>query len=192
MRVIVSQLEKQYPKENRQAGATVYFLRDEVSAQSKLLLGALVGAALCVLLIACTNLANLLLARSLARHKELSVRMALGAGRVRLVRQMITESLVLATAGGALGVAIATSAVPMLARLVPSNLPIAEAPSLDLRVLGFAAILTAITGIAFGVIPALRVSRRADLAGLREGSRSEADAKRVCARCWSSLKLPSR
>lgn len=170
--VVAAQLEKQYPKENRQTGATVYFLHDEYSDRSMLLLEALIGAAFCVLLIACTNLANLLLARAMTRHKELSVRMALGAGRVRLVRQMITESLLLAFAGGLLGVAIATAAVPALARLIPTGLPISDSPSLDLRILAFAALLTAVTGLAFGVIPAWRVSRGSDLTGLREGSRS--------------------
>jgi putative ABC transport system permease protein len=147
-------------------------MRDDVGPQTRLLLGTLGGAAFCVLLIACTNLANLLLARALARRKELSVRMALGAGRERLVRQMITESLVLAVLGGALGVCVAIAAVPLLSRLTPTNLPIAEVPPTDFRLLGFAALITLITGAIFGLIPALRVSGRGDLSGLREGSRS--------------------
>ena len=130
------------------------------------------GAALCVLLIACANLANLLLARALARQKELAVRAAMGAGRERLVRQLVTESLVLAALGGGLGVLAAVAAVPLLARLVPSSLPIAQAPSVDLRVLIFAALLTGLTGVGFGVFPALRASGGADLSGLREGARA--------------------
>jgi predicted permease len=170
--VIFGQLERQYPKENKDTRANVYLMRDDVGPQTRLLLGTLGGAALCVLLIACTNLANLLLARALARRKELSVRLALGAGRERLVRQMITESLVLAVLGGALGVCVAIAAVPLLARLTPTNLPIAEVPPTDFRLLGFAALITLITGTIFGLIPALRVSGRGDLSGLREGSRS--------------------
>ncbi len=170
--VIFGQLERQYPKEDKDTRANVYLMRDDVSLQTRLLLGTLGGAAFCVLLIACTNLANLLLARALARRKELSVRMALGAGRERLVRQMITESLVLAVLGGVLGVGVAIAAVPLLARLTPTNLPIAEIPPVDFRVLGFAALITLITGAIFGLIPALRVSGRGDLSGLREGSRS--------------------
>jgi len=169
--VIAAQLRRQYPKELEHAGAAVNFLRDdEITDQRRLLLLALAGAALCVLLIACSNLANLLLARALARQKELAVRAALGAGRERLIRQLGTESMVLALAGGLLGVLLAGLALPLLTKLVPS-LPISGMPSIDFRVLGFAAILTALTGIGFGVVPALRVGRT-DLTGLREGSRS--------------------
>jgi len=172
MKVVTGQLERQYPKENVNTGATVNRLRDELSRNSRGLLWALSAAAICVLLIACTNLANLLLARGLARQKELAVRTAIGAGRERLVRQMITESLLLAFAGGGLGVLVAMAALPLMARLVPSRLPIAGLPAIDLRVLMFAGLLTLITGIAFGVGPAWRMGRGADLSGLREGSRA--------------------
>jgi putative ABC transport system permease protein len=172
MKVVTGQLERQYPRENLDTGATVNPLRDDLSRNSRGLLWALSGAAICVLLIACTNLANLLLARGLIRQKELAVRAAIGAGRERLVRQMVTESLLLAFAGGALGVLVAIVALPLMARLVPSTLPIAGMPAIDVRVLLFAGLLTLITGIAFGVAPAWRMGRIADLSGLREGSRA--------------------
>ena len=172
MTLIAAQLERQYPKENDKTGATVLRLRDELSKQSRLLLWALCGASLCVLLIACANLANLLLARALARHKELAVRAALGAGRERMIRQMLTESLTLAMVGGALGVLLAMVATPLLGSLVPNRLPTAEMPTIDPRMLAVAAVLTTITGVLFGIVPALRVSGRADLVGLREGARS--------------------
>lgn len=172
MRAIAGQLARAYPRELARTGATVRLMRDQVSRQTMLMLQALLGAAGCVLLVACTNLANLLVARALSRRKELAVRAAIGAGRERLVRQVLTESLTLALAGGGLGLAIAYWALPLLARLVPVTLPIAEVPSIDLRVLAFAVTVTIATGIAFGVIPAFRVCKRKDSADLREGNRS--------------------
>ncbi|HEX3746579.1 MAG TPA: ABC transporter permease [Bryobacteraceae bacterium] len=177
MAVVTAQLERQFPKENEKTRANVYLLRDDVSVQSKLLLYALVGAAICVLLIACTNLANLLLVRALVREKELAVRTAIGAGRERLVRQLTTESLVLAAAGGALGLVAAGLTVPLLARLIPTTLPMEQASAFDWRVLLFAAALTALTGIFFGVAPAWRVCRTADLTALREGARAGSGKK---------------
>src|ERR1039457_118322 len=171
MGVVAGLLETQYP-ENKQTTASVYRLRDDMPQQSRLLLLALSGAAICVLLIACANLANLLLARGLARQRELAVRAAMGAGRERLVRQLVTESLVLALAGGAPGVLVAAAAVPLLARLVPASLPIAQSPSIDLRVLIFAGLVSGLTGIGFGVLPALRACRHSDFSALREGTRA--------------------
>ncbi|MGH7653440.1 MAG: ABC transporter permease [Gemmatimonadaceae bacterium] len=172
MNVIAASLAQRFPKENAGIGATVNTIREELSSQSELMLLALCGAAVCVLLIACANLANLLIARSLVRRRELDVRLALGAGRERLVRQLLTESLVIALLGGMLGVAIASVSVPLLSRLVPTSLPLAGAPSVDLRVLVVAGLVSALTGIAFGVFPALRASSSGNLAGLREGARS--------------------
>ena len=172
MSVITAQLCRQYPKEMAQHGATVNPLHEELSESSRMLLVALSGAAICVLLIACANLASLLLARGLARKKELAVRTALGAGRERLIRQLVTESLVLAVSGGALGVLGALGSIPLLAKLVPMSLPVNQTPSVDWRVLAFAALLTFLTGIAFGVIPALRAGGSVDLGGLRDGVRA--------------------
>lgn len=171
MAVIAQRLEREYPQENAQTGVTVSTLRDEASRQSRLLLAALSGASICVLLIACANLASLLLARALARRGELTVRAALGAGRERLARQLVTESLVLAVMGGVLGVLLAALAVPLLAVLAPTYLPVGEATALDRRVLGFAALVTGLTGLGFGVFPALRLGRDTDIGGLREGAR---------------------
>jgi predicted permease len=168
---ITEQLERRYPKENSRTRATVIPLRGELSPQTRLLLTALFGASLSVLLIACTNLASLLLTRVLGRRCELAVRTALGAGRERLVRQLLTESVLLSALGGVIGVAIAVAAMPLLARLVPLTLPMGE-PTVDLRVLLFATLVTCGTGLGFGIIPALRVCRRPDMTDLREGMRS--------------------
>ena len=184
LRLLAAQIERQYPKELKNVSAGAYNLHDDaISEQSKTMLVALLGASLCVLLIACTNLANLLLARSLARRKELAVRRALGAGRERLVRQLLTESLLLAMAGGALGMLIAVTATPLFAALVPTNLPVVALPSADWRVLSFGALATVLTGVAFGVLPALKATGGADL---REGSRSGVGGKkeRLRGRWW--------
>jgi putative ABC transport system permease protein len=165
-------LSKMYPKDNAEIAAVIIQLRDELSSQSRMLLFALAGASLCVLLIACTNLASLLVARATVRVREMAVRTAMGAGRERLVRQMLTESLLIALIGGGLGLLVAIAAVPMAVKLVPTALPIAEVPAMDLRMLAMAAIVTLGTGIGFGVLPAFRAVRQAASAGLREGARA--------------------
>ncbi|MGH7581355.1 MAG: ABC transporter permease [Gemmatimonadales bacterium] len=177
--VIAARLEQEYPRENEKTGATVLRLRDYLPERSRLLLLALCGAALCILLIACANLANLLLARTLARQKELALRTALGAGRERLVRQLLTESVLLAALGGGLGVLVAAGALPLLGRLVPDTLPIGHTPSLDLRVLLFAGLVTGVTAVGFGVLPALRAGRDTGLEGLREGARAGGRKQRL-------------
>ena len=164
-------LEQQYPRENENGGAYVVLAKDAISERARLLVLALCGAALCILLLACANLASLLLARGLNRAREIAVRTALGAGRERLIRQLITESVSLAAIGGLVGVGLAAAGVPLLAQLVPATLPIGAHPTVDLRVLGFAAALIAITGLTFGIAPALRTGQ-GTFDALRDGTRS--------------------
>jgi predicted permease len=173
MDILAARSKQQFPAENKDVGAILTRLEDDgVSQQARLLVYALLGAAGCVLLIACANLANLLLARALERRRELAVRTAMGAGRERMIRQLITESLLLALAGGVLGVAIAYAGVPLLSRLVPTALPLASEPTVDLRVMLFSIALTIVTGLAFGLAPLLRTGGEADLGGLRDGART--------------------
>lgn len=172
MDVLAARLKQSYPKENEHTGARVLRLRDELSQQTRTVFIALLGAAGCVLLIACANLTNLLLARAIARRREMAVRVALGAGRERVLRQLLTESLLLTGCGGIFGVVLATAILPILARLVPTGLPVAETPSLDLRVLTFAAAITLVTGVVFGVAPMLQRRRDRPTDGLRDDARS--------------------
>lgn len=160
------------PKEAEGLAAVMIDLRDEISPQSRTLLLAMTGAAICLLLIACTNLASLTIARATTRARELAVRTALGAGWRRLVRQLLTESVVIAIVGGALGLALAVSTIPMAARLVPTALPIAEVPGIDLRMLAIALIAALGTGIGFGVLPAFSAARRAAGGGMQETART--------------------
>lgn len=169
--LIAKRLQQQYP-ENKDIGIHVWRVRDEVGERAKMLVLALCGAALCILLLSCANLASLFLVRGAHRARELAVRSALGAGRERLVRQLVTESFVIALAGGAIGVLVAWVCVPLLARLVPPTLPIAEYPSIDLRVLGVAAAFMVLTGFAFGVWPAIRAGRANAIDALRADARS--------------------
>ncbi len=176
MDVIGRSIEREYPKEMARIGVTVIHLRDEISWRSRLLLTALMGASICVLLIACTNLGNLLLSRALIRRKELAVRMAIGAGPDRVIRQLLTENIVIALLGGLLGLAIATATVPMLTRLVPANLPMAQTPRLDVRLLLIGLLTTTAAGLGFGIIPAIRACRVGSN-GLREGARQGAGGR---------------
>ena len=131
---------------------------------------ALLGVTALLLLIACANLANLLLARAIARQREIGIRLAVGAGRARLVRQLVTESLVLALGGGVLGILIAMWGRDSVRAFVPAtNVPIGFEMPLDARVLGFALLATLFTGILFGLVPALRASRVDLLPALRDG-----------------------
>ncbi len=130
MTAIAKRLEQQYPNDNYRVGAVVMPIKEDLLHNTRLELLVLMSAAGCVLLIACANLASLLLARAVARKKELAVRAALGAGRARLVRQMITEATMLALAGGALGLAFAQAGMTILARLVPTGLPTTGEPGL--------------------------------------------------------------
>ena len=164
-------LAQQYPETDRDLGVRLVGLHG-VPGRARVLVLALCGAALCVLLLACANLASLFLARGAFRGHELAVRSALGAGRERLVRQLVTESLGVALVGGLVGVAAAAVLLPLLSLLVPSTLPVAERATLDLRALALAAGFTLATGFAFGLVPALRAAGASSMTALRADSRT--------------------
>ena len=168
---IATDLERQFPVENERLSVFTVDLRGFLSPATRTLVMGMAGAALCLLLIASTNLASLLLSRRVSRAREIAVRAAIGAGRERLVRQMLTESLVVAVLGGIVGVGLAVVSTPLLTRLVPTTLPLAEAPSPDIRVMTLAAALTLLTAVAFGVMPARRAAAGADASALRDSGR---------------------
>jgi predicted permease len=169
--MLADRLAREYPETNAETGISFFRMRDNMSPRFRLMLLSLSGASLCLLLLTCANLANLLLARAAAHERELAVRAALGAGRQRLVRQMITQSVVLTLLGGAAGVFLAVLIVPLFSTLVPPTLPVAAQPALDVRVLVVAALFTAFTALGFGVLPALRVGRTG-FAALRHDNRA--------------------
>jgi putative ABC transport system permease protein len=164
-----ARLERDYPNDYREFGFSFFKLRDEMSPRYRVILWSLCGASLCLLLLTCANLANLSLARAAARERELAVRAALGAGRERLVRQMLTESLVLVLAGGVAGALAAALIAPLLAQLIPSSLPLGTQPPLDPRFFALAAGFAALTGLGFGLLPARRTAGKTGFAALREG-----------------------
>lgn len=175
---VVSGLRETYPEFLTGWGVNVNALTDEVVGEIRPALLVLLGAVVFVLLIASVNVANLMLIRSASQHRELAIRTALGAGRARLIRHTLTESIVLAFGGGALGVVLAQVATGALLAAAPRDLPRAELVAVDGRVLAFALVVSLATGVLFGLIPALH-SSRPDLAGsLKERNRGGTTTRR--------------
>lgn len=167
-----ARLAEEFPETNRRWGFDVLSFREQVFGRTLRgvpLLGAAVAA---VLLICCVNLANLFLARGVARQRELSVRLALGAGRGRLVRALMTESLLLAMAGGTAGLALAGGGLQVIRRLAVSVVPFIHETTLDGTTVGFTAGLSLLTAFVFGLLPALRLSRIDATDALRSGTRA--------------------
>jgi predicted permease len=172
VRTIAARLAKAYPDANEGVGGTVISLHEATVGDTRWSLLVLLGAVGLVLLVACVNVANLLLARVSGRESELAVRAALGAGRGRIVSQLFTESVLLALVGGALGVLLAGVLVEGLLSLQPKDVPRLEEVRVDRLVLGFAAALSLLTSVLFGALPAIQMSRRATAQALRQGSRA--------------------
>jgi len=172
MTALARQLEEAYPETNRDWGVTLVALHQEVTSSISLILLILQGTVAFVLLIACVNVANLLLSRVVAREREMAVRMALGAGRWQIIRLLLTESASLAILGGAFGLLLAWWGVDLLVSLAPPDLPRREDISLDHRALGFTFLVSLLTALFFGLLPALRATRANLNDALKEGSRS--------------------
>lgn len=171
LRTIAAVLEKKYPDTNTKFSAGSQPLRDEMVGDVRTALYVLFGAVGCLLLIANANVANLMLARASVRGKEIALRTALGASRGRIIRQLLTESVLLAGLGGLLGLLIAQWGTEALVAAVPQNIPRVSAIQLDGAVLGFTLLLSLATGIIFGLVPAWQASHVDLNSALKSGTR---------------------
>ena len=178
MTVIARNLGVQYPETNKtRTSVLIRPLLEQLVGDTRPAFRILFGAVSLVLLMACANVAGLLLARATRRRPEIALQAALGASPGEIIRQILVESLCLAIAAGALGIALSAAAVKWLPRFVPKNLPRLDQVSIDGTVLAFAVALSILTGVIFGVLPAWRMSRFDPLDALREGSRSLAGTR---------------
>jgi len=168
-------LKEQYPNDNRYVDSVVVPIKEDVLGTTRTMLLVLMAAAGCVLLIACANLAALLLARGVGRQRELAIRAALGAGSGRLIRQMITEGALLSFAGGVVGLGLSKAGTKILAEMVPLGLPPSSQPGIDLRVLAFTLVLSLLTGVVFSIVPAIQITRAGLNDSMKHGGRSGTD-----------------
>ncbi|HEV7684149.1 MAG TPA: ABC transporter permease [Pyrinomonadaceae bacterium] len=178
MSAVMARLEQQYPESNLHHGATVQPTLEALVGDIRPALLIMLGAVGCVLLIACANVANLLLARAMTRHKEMAIRTALGASRLRVVRQLLTESVILSLTGGLLGLVLAAWWSDLLLKLGKQNIPRAIQVGLDWRVLTFTLVVSVLTGVIFGLVPAIHSSKTALTETLKEGSRGSSEGAR--------------
>ena len=178
LNTIASRLEQQYPDTNAQRGLRLESALMALVGDVRPVLFILLGAVACVLLIACANVANLLLARATSRHKEMAVRAALGASRVRVIRQLLTESVMLSLVGGAVGLLLAVWWSDLLIALGKEDIPRAVQVGIDWRVLGFTAGVSILTGLIFGLAPAFHSSKTDLVESLKDGGRGSSEGAR--------------
>jgi putative ABC transport system permease protein len=179
---INAKLANEFPETSKGWDANLSVLHEKIVREAKPSLLALLGAVGFVLLIACANVANLLLARSAARQKEIAIRAAMGASRGRVLRQMLTESFLLSAIGGIAGLLLSVWLIQALLSIVPEGAPRLDQVGIDYRVLTFAFVISALTGVLFGLVPAFQASKLDVTSALKEGGRSGEGHRRTSAR----------
>ena len=181
IRGVVARLAATYPKENENWGAVIRPLRDwMIPDQVELVILAMMGAVTLVLVIACSNVANLLLARASVRHREISIRAALGAGRLRIIRQLLTESAIIGLLSAPLGIVLAKATLALLDRgIPPDSIPYFIHWALDSRSIAYTLGISLLTGLVFGMVPALHATRSNLQDSLKEGARGSTGGRRA-------------
>ena len=172
---ITRRLEQEFPKTNSGLGSNVVPLHTQIVGDVRGVLFILLGAVGFVLLIACTNVANLMLARATQRTREIAIRAAVGASRLRLIRQLLTESILLSVVGGLVGLIVSVWAVDLFIKLSPGDIPRLNEASVDLRLLGFALLVSLLTGVGFGLLPAFQATKTDLNSSLKEGGGKASD-----------------